>query len=398
MQTIGIVAEYNPFHTGHAYHIAQSRAALRGECAVIAVMSGNWIQQASCAIADKWTRARLALMGGVDLVLELPTPWATASAESFARGAVTLLHSTGIVTHLSFGSERGCITPLKRAAAVLDTPEYPLHLSRYLETGLSFPAARQKAVEELLGEEGTLLASPNNNLGIEYLRSLTALNSSISPMTVTRQGAAHNTISTNTPPFVSATHIRTHLTANQRAAVLPYLIPGADDILPDTHGLANLRYAERAILARIRAMDAEEWSALPDSGTAEGLPQRLERAAHQCTSTEHFLELSKTRRYTHARLRRLMLWAYLGLTADLIPPAPAYLRVLGFNQTGQSLLKEMKKKAALPVLTKPAHAHTLSPDGQHLFELESRLTDLYDLCLNDIPAPGREWRKTPVIL
>ena len=398
MQTIGIVAEYNPFHTGHAYHIAQSRAKLNEECAVIAVMSGNWIQQANCAITDKWTRAHLALIGGADLVLELPTPWATASAESFARGAVTLLHNAGIVTHLSFGSEGGCIEPLSKVAAVLDTPEYQTCLSQHLNTGLSFPAARQKAVEHLLGTDGTLLATPNNNLGIEYLRSLSILDSSILPMTVTRQGAAHNSISTDAPPFVSATHIRTHLMADQRKAICSYLTPGADAVLPDLSKLADLHRVERAMLARIHSMRAEDWAALPDSGAAEGLPQRLERAARQCTGVNHFLELAKTKRYTHARLRRLVLWAYLGLTSDLILKSPPYLRVLGFNQTGQRLLKEMKQNAALPILTKPAHARTLSSEGLALFELESHFTDLYNLCLETIPCPGQEWRKNPVIL
>ena len=395
MHTIGIIAEYNPFHTGHAYHISQSRTALGSDCAVIAVMSGNWVQQAHCAILDKWTRARLALLGGADLVLELPTVWATASAEAFARGGVSLLHSTGVVTHLSFGSEGGQIAPLQKAAVALDTPEYLVHLSRYLDTGLSFPAARQKAAEELLGAESLLLSTPNNNLGIEYLRSLTALNSPILPMTVTRQGAAHNAISTDTPPFVSATHIRAHLMADRQDAVLSYLLPDSAETL---HGFADLRRAERAVLARIRTMDAEDWAALPDSGASEGLPQRLERAGQQCTGVDHFLELAKTRRYTHARLRRLVLWAYLGLTADLIPQSPPYIRVLGFNQKGQILLKTMKKTASLPILTKPAHARTLSPEVQSLLELERRFTDLYDLCLEDIPPSGREWRTSPIIV
>ena len=142
MNIIGIIAEYNPFHTGHAFHIAQSRVSFPNEsCAVVVVMSGNWVQQAHCAIADKWTRTRLALTGGADLVLELPTVWATASAERFARGAVELLDATGIVTHLSFGSESGTLIPLQAVADCLDSPDYPAQLRRFLEQGLSFPAA-----------------------------------------------------------------------------------------------------------------------------------------------------------------------------------------------------------------------------------------------------------------
>ena len=399
MKIIGIVAEYNPFHTGHAYQIVQSRLALGSDTGVVAVMSGNWVQQAHCAIADKWTRARLALMGGADLVLDLPTLWATASAEGFARGAVSLLHGSGVVDTLSFGSELGEVAPLRLVAEGLNRPEYRDRLAVHLNGGLSFPAARQKAMEDLLGEDAALLSTPNNNLGIEYLRALNRLGSHITPMTVRRQGAAHNTISTDAPAFVSATHIRHNLTAGTPEDIRAYLgMAGAELLLDGGVQLASLHRAERAILAKLRSMTASDWAKLPDSGQAEGLPQRLEKAGQQCTSVAHFLELTKTKRYTHARLRRLVLWAYLGLQADHIPATPPYLRVLGFNRRGQDILKAMKQNATLPILTKPAHARTLDEPGRTLFEQEARFTDLYDLCLDDIPVPGREWTQGPVLL
>ena len=158
MGAIGIVAEYNPFHTGHAGQIARTRAKLGRDIPVAAVMSGNWVQQADCAIADKWTRAQLALMGGVDLVLELPTVWAVSSAESFARGAVSILNASGIVDALSFGSESGDIGQLGRVAACLDGREYPALLKERLSRGLSFPAARQGAAEQLLGPDAAALS------------------------------------------------------------------------------------------------------------------------------------------------------------------------------------------------------------------------------------------------
>ena len=183
MKVIGVTAEYNPFHTGHGYQIAQSKKILGGETAVIAVMSGHWVQQADCAITDKWTRAELALMGGADLVLELPTPWATASAERFCRGAVTLLNATGVVDHISFGSECGDIERLQQAAHCLDSGDFRENLRLHLNEGLSFPAARQKAVEELAGPEiSALLSGANNNLGVEYIRSLNALHSRMIPL------------------------------------------------------------------------------------------------------------------------------------------------------------------------------------------------------------------------
>lgn len=411
MQVVGIVAEYNPFHTGHAYQIAKSRQLLGRDSAITAVMSGNWVQQADCAIADKWLRARLALMGGVDLVLELPTVWATASAESFAQGAVKLFEATGVVRFLSFGSECGDVDQLRQVAACLDSPACQAELRRFLDKGMPFAACRQAAVRELLSEElSQLLASPNNNLGIEYIRALNAVNSDIQPLTIPRKGAAHNSILEKdaaftvpgdgaAPLFVSATQLRQELREGNWAQAAPYLVPGGRQLLEAAPaGLPALEHVERAILARLRTMTADDWAKLPDSGAAEGLPQRLERAGRQCGSIEEFYHMAKTKRYTHARLRRLLLWAYLGITAADLPDAPPYLRVLGFNSRGRQVLREMRDRAALPILTKPAHGKELNPPGQRLLNLEARCTDLYDLCLPTVPTPGREWMTGPVIM
>jgi len=407
LKVAGIVAEYNPFHTGHAYQIQQTRAALGADSGIIAVMSGNWVQQADCAIADKWLRARLALMGGADLVLELPTPWACSTAESFAQGAIRILEATGVADALSFGSECGDVDKLQQAAACLDTPAYHAGLSRFLEEGMTFAAARQNVVCELLGDElSSLLSTPNNNLGIEYIRALNVLESSIQPMTVQRKGAAHNSIgalnsnpAAALPSFVSATAIRWKLLDGDWDWCQPYLVPGSRAVLEKTMiGLPALEQVSRVMLARVRTMTAEDWARLPDSGQAEGLPRRLEQAGQKCTSMDEFFTLVKTKRYTHARLRRLVLWAYLGLTEEDRPKKPPYLRVLGFKKRGQEILKQMKKTADLPILTKPAHAHDLDAAGRRLFQLEARCTDLYDLCFQTVPIPGREWTTGPVIL
>ena len=412
MGAIGIVAEYNPFHTGHALQLARTRELLGADLPAVAVMSGCWVQQADCAIADKWTRARLALMGGVDLVLELPTVWAVSSAESFARGAVSILNAAGVVEYLSFGSESGDIGQLGRVAACLDGGEYPALLKEQLDRGLSFPAARQRAAEQLLGTDAAVLSRPNNTLGIEYLRALHALGSPIRPVTVKREGAGHNEAAVFSGQMsqeeadqlfwqhnttLSATAIRGYLTEGEWERMAPYLPQGGLELLresaPELPVLARL---ERAILARVRTMSAEDWGRLPDAGTAEGLPNRLERAGRTCTSMAEFFDLAKTKRYAHSRLRRLVLWAFLGLTAADVPGAPPYLRVLGFSARGQELLKEMKKKAALPILTKPAQAKDLPEPGRRLFWLESRCTDLYDLCRAAPRPAGEEWTRSPV--
>lgn len=383
METAGIVAEYNPFHRGHAWHIAETRRRLGGDAPVVCVMSGHWVQRGECALADKWLRAALALDRGADLVVELPTPWAMASAESFARGAVSLLAATGVVDVLSFGSETGELAPLEEAAAALDAPDYPERLRAALGRGLSFPAARQEAAG------AACLSAPNNNLGVEYLRSLRALGSTIRPLTVPRQGAGHDGPAAG--GFASASELRRLLRAGRGEEAAPYLTA------PWSEELADMQHIERAVLARLRTMGEGDWAALPDGGGAEGLPSRLAKAAREAVSLEDFYTRAKTRRYPHARLRRLALAAFLGLRAAERPAAPPYVRVLGLGGRGRVLLRRMKDTCPLPVIVKPAQARELDGPARTLFESEARYTDLYGLCF---PAPrpcGAEWIHSPVV-
>lgn len=383
METAGIVAEYNPFHRGHAWHIAETRRRLGGDAPVVCVMSGHWVQRGECALADKWLRAALALDRGADLVVELPTPWAMASAESFARGAVSLLAATGVVDVLSFGSETGELAPLEEAAAALDAPDYPERLRAALGRGLSFPAARQEAAG------AACLSAPNNNLGVEYLRSLRALGSTIRPLTVPRQGAGHDGPAAG--GFASASELRRLLRAGRGEEAAPYLTA------PWSGELADMQHIERAVLARLRTMGEGDWAALPDGGGAEGLPSRLAKAAREAVSLEDFYTRAKTRRYPHARLRRLALAAFLGLRAAERPAAPPYVRVLGLGGRGRALLRKMKDTCPLPVIVKPAQARELDGPALALFQAEARYTDLYGLCF---PAPrpcGAEWIHSPVV-
>ena len=383
METAGIVAEYNPFHRGHAWHIAETRRRLGGDAPVVCVMSGHWVQRGECALADKWLRAALALDRGADLVVELPTPWAMASAESFARGAVSLLAATGVVDVLSFGSETGELAPLEAAAAALDAPDYPERLRAALGRGLSFPAARQEAAG------AACLSAPNNNLGVEYLRSLRALGSTIRPLTVPRQGAGHDGPAAG--GFASASELRRLLRAGRGEEAAPYLTA------PWSGELADMQHIERAVLARLRTMGEGDWAALPDGGGAEGLPSRLAKAAREAVSLEDFYTRAKTRRYPHARLRRLALAAFLGLRAAERPAAPPYVRVLGLGGRGRALLRRMKDTCPLPVIVKPAQARELDGPALALFQAEARYTDLYGLCF---PAPrpcGGEWIHSPVV-
>lgn len=397
---VGIIAEYNPFHSGHRHQIQQTKNLLSPDTTVIAVISGNWTQQARCAIFDKWTRTRLALEGGVDLVLELPTPWATASAQPFARGGVALLQATGLVTHLSFGSEAGSLAPLLAVSQWLHHPDFPALLQEKLTAGVSFATARQQAVTTLSGEENHILSTPNNTLALEYLSALYHYNSTITPLTIPRAGGGyHSRIAPQEtpPPFTSATHLRETIQAEHWEGLAPYLSPLGIS-LGQQRELPQLSLCERGLLAKLATMTLEDWCALPDSGAEEGLPHRLIRSARSAHNLEEFLTTAKTKRYTHARLRRLVLWVFLGLTAEKRPQQPPYLRVLGCNAKGQQALHQMKKTATLPLFTKPAHVRRLPLHCQELFQQESIYTDLYGLCFPTVSPRGEEWRQNPIVL
>ncbi len=373
MEVVGIIAEYNPFHAGHALHVAETRRRV-GECAVIAVMSGNFVQRGDCAVFDKWARARAALEVGVDLVLELPTVWAASSAEGFARGAAGILEAAGVATRLSFGSECGDVDKLQPVAACLDSEIYQAGLRRFLDEGMPFAACRQAVVRGMLGESlSDLLSQPNNNLGVEYIRALNRLKSSIQPLSIRRTGAAHD--GGEHPRYPSASLIRKKILAGELPAENP----------------ASLNYGQRGALAVLRSMDEADFAALPDCG--EGLSRRIFRAVRQGRTLEEIYDLAKTKRYAHARIRRAVLWGALGLKERDRPCRPPYIRVLGAGARGREVLRKMKEKAALPVITKPAHGK-----GLPLFELEARCTDFYQLCRRNPGPCGLEWTTNPVMI
>ena len=386
MKTVGIVAEYNPFHSGHAWHIRETRRLVGGDAAVVAVMSGNWVQRGECAVTDKWIRAEAALHGGADLVLELPTVWATASAEGFARGAMAILEAAGVVDVLSFGSEGGGIAPLRELARCLNSPEFSKALRRELGPKRSFAQCRRKAAARLLGgETAALLDAPNNNLGVEYLRFLPP---GMETLTVPRQGPAHD--GETAGEFASASLLRRWLRAGETERTSPFL--------PSSWKgeAADLKWCGRALTARLRSMSLEEAEALPDSG--DGLAARLLSAARQTADLEELYALTKTRTYAHARVRRLALYALLGLRKQDIPDTPPYIRVLGFNRRGQALLRRIRERSALPIIVKPAHIRRHSAEAQALFALESRSTDLYSLCFPTPRPCALEWTTGPVLI
>ena len=401
MQTAGIIIEYNPLHAGHLYQLEETRRILGQDTAIIGVMSGDFVQRGDFAIVGRQARAKAAVESGVDLVLELPLPWAVGSAERFADGGVAALAATGVVDRLVFGSECGDAAALERVASVLLSEGFPALLKQELSTGVSFAAARQQAVERMeTSEDAALLAQPNNILGVEYCKSLLRRESAIRPLTIQRKGAGYH----ETEPeaeLPSATMLRQLLRSGEREKALTRMAPAMRAAFEEEARLGRapvlLEICERAILARLRSMSEADFAAL-DEGR-EGLYHRLYEASRTAAGLEEILESAKTKRYAHARLRRMVLWAWLGMTPKDFPEEIPYLRVLAANETGRELLGRMRKTAAVPVVTKPQHVRRLSREAQALFELEARAADLYALAYPDLSAAvgGRLWREGPMI-
>lgn len=400
MTTIGIIAEFDPFHRGHEYLIRQARLH-QPDSAVIVAMSGHFTQRGAPAALRPHARAEMALRCGADLVLELPLPWAISSAEGFARGGVAVLAAAG-VHHLAFGSECGDAFRLKRISDALFSPEYPALLKQRLSSGCSFASARQQALSALIGAgNAQLLKQPNDLLGVSYLSAIRELSAPITATAIPRIGPQHN-----------AQHIDGHFTSasNLRALLRQGSLTQAMGLLPEParpvlqreweDGLtpAALENMERAVLYRLRLMTEQDFLALPDC--SEGLEHRLFRAAQQATSLTDFYALAKTKRYAHSRIRRVALWAFLNLTAGDIPQALPYLRVLGMNETGRAVLHGLKKNCPLPIITKPAAAKQLPEEVRRLFALELRSADLWRLCLPGLTgsAGGSGWSTGPVII
>lgn len=391
MQVAGVICEYNPFHTGHAWQLAELRR--RGAEAVVCAMSGNFTQRGDFAIVRKHVRAGAAIHGGADLVLELPLPWALSSAEGFAKGGVEVLAGTGVVDTLAFGSECADTERVVRVADALTSDGFAAALKSELDRGDSFAAARQRAAATLAGDDAAILASPNDILGVEYCKALRG--TSLAPLALPRMGAAHD--GEPSGAYASASYLRAHM-ENAAFYITPDMRRLYEMERTAHRAPVTMATAERAILARLRTMGEDEFAAY-DEGN-EGLYHRFCDASCSAVGVAELLETVKTKRYAHARLRRMLLAMYLGAPPSARPASVPYLRVLAMNDRGKTLLHEMRKCAALPVLVKPADVRELSPPARRLMELEARATDLYALAYPDLAqsAGGSEWRTNPVIV
>ncbi len=342
----GIVCELNPLHEGHKYLFDSCK---KDGSAIICALSGNFVQRGEFAVYDKYKRAKTAVENGADLVIEIPALCTVQSAQGYAKSAVRILEATGICDCLAFGAECDDIEALKAVSSEIKDKDKLI--KEELKRGVSYPAARKNAVNS------PLLDTPNNILAIEYLTY-----TSLKAKAIKRIGKGHDTDDCE----YSASEIRKHLSADE---------------------ISSMKNCEKAILYKLRTMTADDFLQIED--VSEGLENRIVSAVANSLTLEELYDSIKTKRYTHSRIRRIILRAYLGIAKDM-PKEPKYLHILAFNDKGREILSEMKKTASLPIITK--YGNITSSDVKELFDLECKFTDIYNLGYKKIKPCGEEQR------
>ena len=369
---VAVISEFNPFHNGHKYIVQTAKK--RTNEPVIAIMSGSFTQRGEVAITDKFSRAKTALENGVDLVLELPTVFAVANAQRFAFGGVQIAKSFDCVNYLAFGCESGSVDSLKNALNAIESPAVNEIVSQKMSNGDYYPRALQSAVNEIFGEEtAEILSTPNNILAVEYLKNLA--DTDIQPLAVKRIGTAHDSDEV-CEEFASASLVRSILRSGENAEKY---IPSVVQKITFPENL------ERIMLYKLRMMSAEDFSLLPDVN--EGLENRIADAVKRYNSVKEIISSVKTKRYTHARLRRIMTCALLDITENLQRTPIEYVRVLGFNKEGASLLKNCR----FEVVTSVAKTLKSGSNITKLLEKDVLATDIAALAYNDVDRCGNDY-------
>lgn len=396
IEICGIICEYNPLHNGHAFQLAQAREK-SGAQYIICVMSGSFVQRGEPAIIDKFTRTKAALSCGADLVLELPAFYSLQAAHFFARGAVATLNSLNICTHLAFGSESGDIEELKKAALMQeDTQQLQLSLKK----GISHPSALTLALTD---EKLSVLTNPNNLLGIEYIKALNELNSAMLPITTKRQGAGHDSTAKSQENW-SASNIRKSLKENSIAEALKQMpLSMANEmgsVLQKNKLILEDNNFFRILLYRLRLMNPQELALI--AGVSEGLEYKILKAAESAASLEELILLIKSKRYTYARIKRILCCALLGITQTLCEKANTtapYARVLGVRRDAMELLSLINKESKIPVMTSPAkffkQATGFEPE---CLQIDRLCTDIYALLGNAVQPSAADFTQGIIIV
>ena len=345
---LGIVAEYNPFHNGHLYHLLKSKEEAKAD-SVIAVIGGNFTQRGEPSLLDKWCKAEMALANGADLVIELPVLYSISSAENFADGAIKILNSLKIVDSVSFGTEAENLNKLNIIANTLykEPKEYKDLLYSFLKDGKSYPKAREQALVKYLKdpEYASIISSPNNILGIEYLKALKKYSSKINPINLQRVEVGHLS-KDYASEFASATAVRNLVYSNRIKDVKSYIPPASYTILTEElkagHFVKDISRYENIIIYNLRNMPVEKIAELPD--VSEGLEHLIKKAANSCNTIEEFINIVKTKRYTETRIKRILLYSLLKITKKdmaISKKTMPYIRVLGCNDKGKFLISKI---------------------------------------------------------
>lgn len=399
LKALGIIAEYNPFHNGHRFHIHTSQKCLHPDTTII-VMSGPFVQRGTPAVLDKWKRCKMALSNGADLVCELPFPWASAGAEKFAEGAVAILDVLNCC-YLSFGSESGDIESLSTVARLLseETPSFQSELKKHLECGISFAKSREDAVRSLLGREmADMMTHPNNTLGIEYLKAINRSRSHLQPITIKRQGALHDQAALNS---FSSSAIRQLIKTNN--------VDRAADYLPyPSHVLKNTLFSsleidfERLTAAKLLTASRSQLLDLPD--VTEGLEFALQNSVRdsQAFSYQQIIDRVSSKRIPKSRIRRILLYLALDISREVLyqswKAAPPYVRILGMNDRGRAYLAENKKKIHCPVLINVKSNQTqLDNSAKKILRLDMRAQNMWNYLHRD-RVLFQDYRHSPILV
>ena len=377
MKLAAIVCEYNPFHRGHQYHIEETKRKTSCD-GIVAVMSGNFVQRGEGALFSKETRAKAAVLGGADLVLELTPFFGVKSAEAFSLGALKIITSIPEIKYLSFGAEEENIEILKKAANILagEPQNYKTALKKEMEKGVTFPVARQKALIDI-GEKdiAKALAYPNNILGVEYLKAIKKFQSDIVPIAVKRIGAAHD--SKEAGDMVSASYLREAFYSGEKDVFEKGITDEVFDILGNVSYLDKENF-DKMLLSKIITMSEEELKEI--SEVSEGLENRIKKIAKEVDTLDELEKRVKTKRYTMSKVRRIFLCAGLGIKKEELYTLPPYAKILAFNENGQKILNRIKKIADIPIIKNMTALKKLNDKNLlKQYERETELDRLYNL-------------------
>lgn len=391
MSVIGIVCEFNPFHKGHKYLI--DKVKNDGDT-VVCVMSGNFVQRGEPSLFSKEARVKAALLNGADIVLELPFIYATASAEIFAYNAVKILSDFGC-ERIAFGTENACAEKLEKAVNVLNDIDFDDKIKKYLEEGISYPAARQRAFDEYNIDFD--ISTPNNILALEYMKALKKLNSKIMPMPVIRMGAGYNDTK-SVDGIASATHIRQLINDGEDFSqfVPENTVEIYNEALTNGKFVSNEKY-NLSSLALLRSKLNEDLSDI--ANMAEGLENRIKSAIKESTSLEEIYDKAKTKRFTHSRIRRAVLSVTLGVTAEDLKISAPYCRLLGFNTNSAEVMGKLAANSKLPFVASYSDILNLkSADAEKVFYIENKAGDFYSLIMQIGAECSNEMTFSPIKL